>query len=138
MEITSRHKTIKKISGKGEDASLPNPHKLQTSSSKLSEKYDPVFESPEKNRTKRRLHFLKRVSPFLLLGFFLVGLFPYMFLTGVGTIHNTFLLLGAFIFLEINILYGDFALWNYFEGKKIIRIWLIEIPLAFLVIYLLI
>src|SRR4051812_14849727 len=139
MEITTRRKTIEKISGKGEGILLTRTKKRQSSSSELIEKYNPVSSTGFKeNKTKRAFQFLKRISPFLLLGFFLVGLFPYMFLTGVGTIHNVFLLMFAFIFLEVNILYGDFALWNYFEGKKIFRIWLIEVPLAFLVIYFLI
>ena len=94
---------------------------------------------PSSTKDKKKKGFsLKRISPFLILGFFLVGLLPYMFLTGNGTIHNTFLLLFVFLFLEINVLYADFALWNFFEGKKIFRIWLIEVPLALLIVYFLI
>jgi hypothetical protein len=94
--------------------------------------------SMKKKSAAKRHRLLKRISPFLILGFFLVGLFPYMFITGTGSIHSVWLLLFAFIFLEVNILYADFALWNYFEGKKIFKIWMIEVPLTFLIIHFLI
>ncbi|HEY6975312.1 MAG TPA: hypothetical protein VH396_03420 [Chitinophagaceae bacterium] len=100
------------------------------------------FTIPETLQTKKKtgtqLQFLKRVSPFLLLEFFLLVLFPYMIITGTGFTQNKWLLLFLFIFIEINVLFTDFALWNYFNGKKIIRIWLIEVPLTFLIIHFLI
>jgi hypothetical protein len=139
MEITTRHKTIEKISRKRGSVLLDEPKKHQLSAAGLIEEYPLLFSSSveTKNKKKKSLS-LKRISPFFILGFFLVGLFPYMFLTGSGTIHNPFLLLFAFLFFEINVLYADFALWNYFEGKKIFRIWLIEVPLALLIVYFLI
>lgn len=84
-----------------------------------------------------RLQVMKRISPFLILGFFLVGLFPYMLITGEGAVHSTLLLIFLFIFLETNVLFADFALWNFFGGKKVLKIWLIEIPITFLIVHFL-
>jgi hypothetical protein len=124
-----------------EKESLPNKTTTRESSSpKVFEQKD--FTIPETLPTKKksggRLLFLKRVSPFLMLEFFLLVLFPYMIITGEGLIHNKWLLLFLFVFIEVNVLFTDFVLWNYFKGKKIIRIWLIELPLTFLIIHFLI
>lgn len=98
--------------------------------------------SPEallrKNNQAIKFSFLKRISPFLLLAFFLIGLFPYLLVTGLGPVHSTLLLVFLFMFLETNVLFTDFALWNYFGGKKIFKIWLIEAPLTILIIHFLI
>ena len=104
MEITSHYKTVEKTSHKGINHLMVKPKKLQTSSFNLKDRY--YSASPQiikKNRTPNRFS-LERVSPFLLLGFFLVGLFPYMFITGIGTIHTTLFLLLVFAFLEVNLL----------------------------------
>jgi len=95
-----------------------------------------ILRKQKKSGLVRQL--LKRISPFLLLDFFLAGLFPYMMITGRGFTHNEWVLVFLFIFIEVNVLFIDFALWNYFEGKKIFRIWLMEIPLTFLIIHFLI
>jgi len=29
--------------------------------------------------------------------------------------------------IEVYLLFFDFAIWNYFEGKKIVRIWVVEL-----------
>jgi hypothetical protein len=137
MEIITRQKTIEKISRRRDDFLLIEPKKLQTLPYSFR-KNNSVSEPPEKNKNRNKFDSLKRVSPFLLLGFFLVGLFPYMFITGLGAIHSAILLLLVFAFLETNLLVFDFAIWNYFQGKKVFRIWLIEIPLTILVIHLLI
>ncbi|HXL56959.1 MAG TPA: hypothetical protein VN958_11915 [Chitinophagaceae bacterium] len=80
-----------------------------------------------------RLRFAKRLSPFLLTSFFLPVAFGYLFIT--ESTNGRLLLCFSFICLEINILYIDFALWNYYERKKILVIWLIETSLVFLAIY---
>jgi len=135
MEITA-YKSIEKISRKGRRSrSLAQPKKLPRSSLLLIHNYS--SDSSQKNKRQNRFS-IKRISPFFLFGFFLIGLFPYMFITGTGTIHSTSLLLFVFAFLEVNLLVSDFAIWNYFEGKKIFRIWLIEVPLTLLIIHLLI
>lgn len=137
MEMSSHQKTRQKISRKGKSRLLAQPKKLQPSPFSISKNHPVFIETTSPNKPQNKFP-LKRVSPFLLLGFFLMGLFPYMFITGEGAIHNTLLLLVAFLFLEINLVVFDFAIWNYFEGKRIFRIWLIEVPLTLLVIHLLI
>lgn len=134
MEITA-HKSIEKIYRKGRSRSITPLKKLRRSSFILPHNY--TSDVSQKNKTQNRFS-IKRVSPFLVFGFFLVGLFPYMFITGIGTIHSTLFLLLIFAFLEVNLLVFDFAIWNYFKGKKIFRVWLIEVPLTLLVIHLLV
>ena len=138
MEMITRRKRMERVSRRGERVLLTgNKHRFLSFES--TENSDTIFTtSNKKNKTRNIFHFLRRLSPFLLLGFFLMGLFPYMFITGTGSIHNPLLLIFAFIFLEVNILYIDFVLWYYFKGKKIYKIWLIEIPFTLLVLYLLI
>jgi hypothetical protein len=130
MLITHRQ-TSKKLSEKGKEK---QPH--------LPDLFEPQYLTSlhilkKKRKSGMRLGFLKRISPFLLLEFFLAVLFPYMMITGRGSIRNEWLLLFLFIFIEVNVLFTDFALWNFFKGKKILRIWLIEVPLTFLVIHFL-
>lgn len=138
MEMIIRRRRIEKFSRRGERVLLTDD-KHRFLSSEPVENSDTVFiSSNKKNRTRNIFHSLRRLSPFLLLGFFLMGLFPYMFITGTGSIDNPLLLIFAFIFLEVNILYIDFVLWYYFKGKKIYKIWLIEIPFTLLVLWLLI
>ena len=66
-------------------------------------------------------NFLKRLSPFLVTAI----LFPFLvFYTTIKSIHfYEYMLWQVFIFsfLELNIIFFDFILWNYFEGKKIGR-----------------
>jgi len=81
---------------------------------------------------------LRRLSPFLLLVFGLLVLFPYMMITGEGAINNIWWLVFLFPFTEVNLLLADFALWNYFRGKRIARIWLIELAFSVLIVSLLI
>ncbi len=40
-----------------------------------------------------------------------------------------------FVFIEVNILTIDFALWNYHEGNKIWRIWMIEMSVILSALY---
>ena len=138
MNTWADHRKIIEEFPEGQKESLQNKTKTQEPSSKLFEQKD--FTTPETVPTQKKsgLRYLKRVSPFLLLEFFLLALFPYMLITGEGLIHNKWLLLFLFMFIEINVIFTDFALWNYFNGKKIIRIWLIEVPLTFLIIHFLI
>lgn len=118
---------------------LQKKTKTNESSLKLFEQKDLTIQEtlPAKKKSSVQLRHLKRVSPFLMLEIFLLTLFPYMMITGEGSIHNKWLLLFLFVFIEVNVLFTDFALWNYFSGKKIIRIWLIEVPLTFLILHFL-
>ncbi len=86
----------------------------------------------KKNSTKHWV-ILKRLSPFLLVAFLLPVAVIYLFAT--ESINNRLLLCFLLVYLEINILFSDFVLWNYFEGKKILRIWLIETFFVFIAVY---
>jgi len=88
--------------------------------------------APQK-KVNKRSHIIKRTSP-LLLGALLLPVALISLLMKDGT-SNKLLLCFLFICMEINILFIDFALWNYYEGKKILRIWLIEIFPVFVAAY---
>jgi hypothetical protein len=80
-------------------------------------------------RTKKliaKLRFTKRLSPFLLTAVFLPVLLIYCFVAEDVSI-NKWLLGSSFVFAEVNLFYIDVALWKYYEGKKIFRVWLIEL-----------
>jgi|SRR6478735_12714834 len=65
---------------------------------------------------------LRRLSPFLWFSILLFFLFMYKLTTDTGTQTQLIIL----PFLTANIAYADFALWNYFEGKKKAAIWIVE------------
>jgi hypothetical protein len=107
--------------------------KLQTQ--KFLSQINPVdFSSLKKTPVKFKL--IKRLSPFLLFEFILPVIFIYLISTGKGV--NILFQLGLFLFLEINMMVFDFAFWNYWEGKRQIRMWLVEAPLVFLIFYFLV
>ena len=62
-------------------------------------------------------------------------LFTYVFIREEGLFHK-FLLSFKFLFAEANLAYLDLALWKYFEGKRKIRIWIIELVCILLVAFL--
>jgi len=77
--------------------------------------------------------FITRISPFLLFAVFLAGYFPYILITASDPIQNKLILALCWPFSVINIFYFDWVLWNYFNGKKLLYIWLIELALSFVV-----
>jgi hypothetical protein len=77
----------------------------------------------------------KRLSPFLLTVLLLPAFFLYLFFEEKWIGNSVWMLFSSFVFMEINFLYIDFALWNYFKGKKKFCIWLIEAPLVFVSVY---
>lgn len=83
----------------------------------------------------RRSLFLKRISPFLLSA----GVFPiftiYALIAGIHILGNTWLQLFVFTGIEVYLLFFDFVLWNYFEGKKILLIWSIELSVLLAAIF---
>jgi len=93
-----------------------------------------VKTTPQKKKSsiKKRI---TRISPFLLLAVFIYTLAPLSYFTNTGGINNGWLLLGMLCFAGPNIILLDFALWNYFEGKKKALIWSVETFLSALVIY---
>lgn len=120
MQTVHPH-TIKKIS-------VEKRHLTET-------KRSPVV-SPGKGLIKRN-HF-KRLSPFLLLAYFLPLLFTYSLLTGKINGSNFWFQLSILVFTEINILFADFAIWNYYRYKKVFGIWVIESLIAGVLAYLII
>src|SRR3954447_13230878 len=86
---------------------------------------------------KRKNYLFNRLSPFLLLAAFLILLFPYMFITDVVSIESIWLKIILFPALFINVLFADFAIWNFFEGKKRFQIWVIELTLSVFILYML-
>ncbi len=78
----------------------------------------------------------KRLSPMLILIIFLFFFFPYLLFTGTGSLKNQWLIL-LFPLILANALMIDFALWNYYTGKKKLTIWMLELPLSVSTILLL-
>ena len=72
-----------------------------------------IFKTKKTHVRKKRL-LIKRLSPFLLLAVFLVLLFCYKIINRKAGLSQYILL----PFLMANIVFADFALWNFFEGKK--------------------
>ena len=87
---------------------------------------------------KERLPLTKRLSPFLILIGALTILFPYMMITGTGNIHNFWLLLFLFPCIVCNLFLADVAIWKYFSAKKAKLIWITELTLSMLLVYMLI
>ena len=92
----------------------------------------------EETEPKKKVPLIKRFSPFLMLVCLLVVLFPYMMITGYGNIKIFWLLLFLFPFSISNILFADISIWKYFECKKVMPIWLIELTLSVRIVQLLI
>jgi len=90
---------------------------------------------PEK-KLLTKLRPIQRLSPLLLFSFILPALFIYML--NAGQVHIGLLQIVFFLFLEINSLFVNFVLWNYFKGKKGIYLWLTEMPIVLLIIFFLI
>jgi hypothetical protein len=86
-------------------------------------------------KISRRLLLLKGLSPFLISCLLLPGLFTYWFITEEGLFRKSLLCFG-FLFAEANLFYLDVALWRYYEGKRKIRIWIIELVCILLVVFL--
>ena len=84
-------------------------------------------------RTRHHHSRLKRISPFLLLIVFVSCWFLYLLITDVDTITPGKIVLLPF--LIVNAILADFAVWNYFAGKKKWLIWIIEGILSAPIVY---
>jgi len=62
----------------------------------------------------------------LLTALFIPAIFTYLFFKGNEITHKGWLLCFLFLFAEINLLFIDFGLWDYYKGKRVFRIWMIE------------
>ena len=97
-----------------------------------------AIKDEEPAEPKKKVPLIKRLSPFLMLVCLLLVMFPYMMITGSGNVKSFWWLLFLFPFTISNLLFADIAIWKYFEGKKVIPIWLIELTLSVLIFQLLI
>lgn len=68
----------------------------------------------QRGKLPKKFRVVKRLSPFLLVALSL----PLLLIYSLVKENAGVLEFSLFIFLEINILFIDFALWNYYEGKK--------------------
>ena len=89
------------------------------------------YKDGRKPLVKKRTSFIKRTSPFLLLAVFLILFFVYEIINNTATTLRIIL----FPFIIANLVLADFALWNYFEGKKRGIIWIIESVISTMIIY---
>ncbi len=83
----------------------------------------------------QKIRVLKRISPFFILAACLPVSFMYAV---IENIHHILFQFFLFVFIEVNILTIDFALWNYHEGNKIWRIWMIEMSVILSALYFII
>jgi len=73
-----------------------------------------------------------RISPFLLLVLFLLVWFPYSVISS-GNIFSAWLIIIPFLIANVSL--ADFAIWNYFGGKKKLLIWISEAVISALILY---
>lgn len=97
---------------------------------------------PADNRKKPGVSFnrkklLRRLSPFHLLVLALVALFMYNNITNNNSIiiKYTWLQIFLYAFIIVNVIFADFALWNYLEGKRKLLIWVSELVASSLILY---
>jgi hypothetical protein len=100
----------------------------------LPKKTGDVHIDPDIKKLSRRVPLLMRLSPFLVIVFFLPLMFMYSFFIIHGFFYKT-LLFFLFLFVEGNLFYLDVALWKYYRGRRKIRIWLIELVCISLVVF---
>lgn len=86
----------------------------------------------KKNATN---NFVKRLSPFLITVILLPFIAVYAVMENVHFFEHMWLQLIVFGFIEFNLLLLDYALWNYFNGKKVAGIWVIELMFESLLFY---
>jgi len=84
--------------------------------------------------TEKRNGLVKRISPFMIISFCLPLLFLYLFMKDE---NDKWFLLLLFVFVEPNILIMDFALRTYYEERKKLSMWIIEMILIFVAGYFL-
>ena len=82
------------------------------------------------NAVVEKTSFLTRITPFLLFSTFLMGFFPYLMITHEAAVQTDRIIALLFPFTVGTIFYFDNFLWNYYKGKKLALIWIIEIAIA--------
>ena len=69
---------------------------------------------------------LHRLSPFLVMALVIPVFAVFISFSGIQFFATFWLQIVFFILIESYLLFIDFILWNYFEGIRKLRIWLIE------------
>jgi len=110
MQTLPQHK-VRKEFGKSKPVSSGQLYNLVDPSEFLLQQRH----APQK-KVHKRFHIVKRTSPFLLAALLFVVAF--IFLLIIHGTNNKILLCFLFTCVEINILFIEVALWNYYEGKK--------------------
>jgi hypothetical protein len=120
---------------------LTVPHHTTKKTQKKQKKAQPYHIGPKPfsdsylAKEYSRFRFTKRLSPFLLSAMLLPFFAMYAMIAGIHIVNNPWLQLFILTGIEVYLLFFDFALWNYFEGKKIARIWVIELVCETTLIY---
>src|SRR4051812_43374429 len=79
-----------------------------------------IIGSKESNAKKQTVN---RLSPFLISAVYLPFLFAYSI---IKNDNDKWFLCFLLVFTEVNILFMDFALWDYYGRQKKLQIWVIE------------
>lgn len=109
-----------------QDYTTPQNKQPEKNSLSLRINPKPSSDSPVK---KKSLHynFVKRLSPFLITVILLPFFTIFTVINNVHLFEKMWLQVIVFCIIEFNLLLLDYALWNYFCGKKVVRIWMIEL-----------
>jgi hypothetical protein len=94
--------------------------------------------SQKRFQTKKisgKFQITKRLSPFLIAAIFLPVLIIYSIISTTGNSVDIWFLLFLFVFTQVNLLMMDFAIWNYYNGKKRFKIWVIESCIILITLY---
>ncbi|HYK44684.1 MAG TPA: hypothetical protein VEV83_05935 [Parafilimonas sp.] len=95
----------------------------------IAENVEPAQVRFTAERTQKRM---TRISPFLLLVLFLLVWFPYSIISS-GNLFSAWLIIIPFLIANVSL--ADFAIWNYFGGKKKLLIWVSEAVISALILY---
>lgn len=98
----------------------------------------PIPDFPARLKRVWKYKIIRRLTPFLILSVVLLFLFAWTYISGYESVQGIWQKILLFCFLQANMLYADFALWNYFKGRQLFRIWFIEGAVSQFIIYLLI
>ena len=80
--------------------------------------------------------FTINLPPFILLGLLFIILFPYLLITGEGSIQNPWLQVLVYPAIATNILLSHMVLHKYLGMRKIFITWVIELSISALIVCL--
>ena len=89
------------------------------------------WEHISKYTTSKRNLIIKRITPFFLLSLFLTFWFVHELVAGTAIVTKLIL----YPFLLVNIVFADFAMWNYLGSRKLWLIWVLECFISAVLIY---